>query len=63
MGNIYETKMNEGVNDCGWSIDGESDCWIQTSCNNHLMKTLETLVNVDKYKYCPYCGRKIKLIK
>lgn len=55
-------ELEEEINSvCEWKYD-EDLCFYETSCGNGQYFT-DGKVEQNKYKYCPFCGRKIKVVE
>ena len=62
--NNYEPKVdNGGISDdvCEWRLCDEEANVYDTSCRNpHIL--IEGTPKENNYEYCPYCGKKIKIV-
>ena len=62
--NAIEIVKQGGVSDdvCEWRICDEETNVYDTSCRNpHIL--IEGTPKENNYEYCPYCGKKIKVVK
>lgn len=57
-----ETVKQGGVSDdvCEWKYD-DSEYYFESSCD-HLHIFMSDGPKENEYKYCPYCGKKIKAV-
>lgn len=54
---VLDSKESEDV--CEWKLDDEE---YETGCNqNHII--FDGSLSDNDYKYCPYCGKKIKVVE
>ena len=61
---LFEIVKHGGVDDdvCEWRLCDEEANVYDTSCrNSHIL--IEGTPKENNYEYCPYCGKKIKVVE
>ena len=61
---LFEIVKHGGVSDdvCDWRLCDEEANVYDTSCRNpHIL--IEGTPKENNYEYCPYCGKKIKVVE
>ena len=63
-GYVWKIVKQSGVSDdmCEWRLCDEEANVYDTSCRNpHIL--IEGTPKENNYEYCPYCGKKIKMVE